>query len=291
MSLVSLTRRGAIALVTIDNPPVNALAHPVRSALLATVVEADEASEIGAIVITGAGKHFVAGAEIREFDADPKPPLLVDVLARVEACRKPVIAALHGQVLGGGLELALASHYRCATPDTRLGFPEINLGLLPGAGGTQRMPRLIGVQAALEMMLSAESIDAGRALELGIVDTELPQADFLEAALMYAQRLVADEGGTSTAAGSFRAGGRSCQGVSGCYRPGAGEVQTAGSGAPHRCGGRGCDERRLRCRHPRRTRFLRGAAPLRPVAGAASPVLCGTRSGAARNRRRRTRCR
>ncbi len=190
MSEIVTARREGIATITIDNPPVNALAHPVRTALLAAIEAADADDEVRAILILGAGKHFVAGADIREFDAPPKPPLLNDVLMRLESCRKPVVAALHGQVLGGGLELALASHYRCATRDTRLGFPEINLGLLPGSGGTQRMPRLIGVQRALEMMLSGESIGFGSARELGIIDEGLLDEDYVEGAMNYARQLV-----------------------------------------------------------------------------------------------------
>ena len=155
---VSLERHGSVALITIDNPPVNAINHAVRSGLLQAVVEADDDSSIQVIVLHGAGRNFIAGADIREMDQPPKEPLLNDVLLRVESCRKPVVAALHGAVLGGGLEVALASHYRCATEDAQLGFPEIKLGLLPGAGGTQRLPRLIGVQAALDMMISGETI-------------------------------------------------------------------------------------------------------------------------------------
>lgn len=188
---VSLERRDAVAVVTIDHPPVNALAHPVRSALLAAIESADADGSIKAIVILGAGKHFVAGAEIREFDAPPKVPLLNDVLLRVEACSKPVIAALHGQALGGGFELALASHYRCAASDTKLGLPEINLGLLPGSGGTQRLPRLIGAKVALDMMLSGESIGVDRARALGVIDRLLDDRDYVADAAAYARQLVA----------------------------------------------------------------------------------------------------
>lgn len=188
---VSLERRDDIGVVTIDHPPVNALAHPVRSALLAAVQSADADDAVSAILILGAGKHFVAGADIREFDAPSKAPLLNDVLLRVEACAKPVVAGLHGQVLGGGLELALACHYRCATADTKVGLPEINLGLLPGSGGTQRLPRLVGVQIALDMMLSGESIGVQRAHELGIIDELIGDRDSVAAAMTYAMKLAA----------------------------------------------------------------------------------------------------
>ena len=193
----SVTRRndGSLSIIEIANPPVNALAHSVRSALLEAVVAAEADTGTRAIVIATSGKHFVAGADIREFDAPPLAPLLNDVLLRIEACSKPVIAALHGSALGGGFELALACHYRVATPDTSEGLPEVKLGLLPGAGGTQRLPRLIGASVALDMMLRGEPIAAARARELGIVDRLLETDDALGGAVTYASELVA--GGAS----------------------------------------------------------------------------------------------
>jgi 3-hydroxyacyl-CoA dehydrogenase len=188
--LVSLQRHGNVALITIDNPPVNAISRPVRSELLNAVVEADEDGSIQAIVLHGAGRNFIAGADIREMDQPAKEPLLNDVLLRIEACRKPVVAALHGAVLGGGLETALASHFRCATEDVQLGFPEVKLGLLPGSGGTQRLPRLIGVQAALDMMTSGESIGRAQAKSLGLIDGALSSANIVESALDYARGLI-----------------------------------------------------------------------------------------------------
>ncbi|MCZ8131758.1 MAG: 3-hydroxyacyl-CoA dehydrogenase NAD-binding domain-containing protein [Steroidobacteraceae bacterium] len=188
---VRLERHDGVALVEIDNPPVNALAHPVRSALLAAVEELDADPTVHAIVVLGAGRQFVAGADVREFDAPPRAPLLNDVLLRLESCRKPVIAALHGAALGGGAEVALASHYRAAAADLSLGFPEIKLGLLPGAGGAVRLPRAVGVVVALEMMTGGESIGRARASELGLVDHELV-GDVRASALEYARRLVAE---------------------------------------------------------------------------------------------------
>jgi enoyl-CoA hydratase/carnithine racemase len=129
---VRLEQHGDVALVSIDHPPVNALNFAVRAALLEVVSAAERNPETRAIVIFGLGQHFVAGADIREFATAPREPLLNDVLLRIEACEKPVIAALHGSVLGGGLELALACHYRLAANNSSLGFPEIRLGLLPG---------------------------------------------------------------------------------------------------------------------------------------------------------------
>ena len=187
---VTLERYGNVALITIDSPPVNAISHAVRAGLLAAIVEADEDASIQAIVIHGAGRNFIAGADIREMDQPAKEPLLNDVLLRVEGCRKPVIAALHGAVLGGGLETALASHFRCAADDVQLGFPEVKLGLLPGSGGTQRLPRLIGVQAALDMMITAEPVNRAKAQSLGLVDGALGKPGIVESALEYARGLI-----------------------------------------------------------------------------------------------------
>jgi 3-hydroxyacyl-CoA dehydrogenase len=150
---------------------------------------------VRAIVIRGAGKHFVAGADIREFDHDPRAPLLNDVLKRIEACSKPVIAAVHGAALGGGFELALACHYRIASADASFGLPEIRLGLLPGSGGTQRLPRLIGARPALALMLSGDPIPCARAAELGIVDRLVQDSPVEAAALAYAAELTAQGAG------------------------------------------------------------------------------------------------
>lgn len=188
---VTLERHGNVALITLDNPPVNAISHAVRTGLLAAIVAADEDASIQAIVIHGAGRNFIAGADIREMDQPAKEPLLNDVLLRVEACRKPVVAALHGAVLGGGLETALACHFRCATDDVQLGFPEVKLGLLPGSGGTQRLPRLIGVHEALDMMVTGEPVNRAKAQSLGLVDGALGNPGIVESALEYARGLIA----------------------------------------------------------------------------------------------------
>ena len=193
MGVVELEHRGAVAVVRIDHPPVNALAHSVRVALLAAVTAADADPAVGAIVITGEGRHFVAGADIREFDQGPRDPLSNDVLLRIEACSTPVVAALHGSALGGGFELALACHYRIASEDASLGLPEIRLGILPGAGGTQRLPRLIGAAEALRLMLSGDPINGRRAAELGIVDRTVGAGEeLLSAATRYAAQIAAD---------------------------------------------------------------------------------------------------
>ena len=192
---VRADRHNGIAVLTIDHPPVNAMAQPVRAALLEAVVAADADVGVAAIVITASGRHFVAGADIREFDAEPRAPLLNDVLLRLEASSKPVIAALHGSALGGGFELALACHYRIASPGASFGLPEIRLGLLPGSGGMQRLPRLIGPRDALSLMLNGEPIGCDRALELGIIDRTAGSSDLLADALLYAREIAASGSG------------------------------------------------------------------------------------------------
>jgi len=191
---VSLQRHDNVALITIDNPPVNAISHAVRSRLLHAIIEADLDPTVRVIVLQGAGRNFIAGADIREMDRGPRDPLLNDVLLRLEACGKPVVAVLHGAVLGGGFEAALASHYRCGAGDAQLGFPEVKLGLLPGSGGTQRLPRAVGAKMALDMMTSGEPVDLVRARALGLVDRVLSTAKGLsDAALDYARELAASE--------------------------------------------------------------------------------------------------
>jgi len=179
-----------IRILEIDHPPVNALSHPVRSALQDAVLDAEADVGIDAIVIRGSGTQFVAGADVREFDADPKPPLLNDVLLRIEGCRKPVVAAVRGAAMGGGFELALACHFRCVAHDAQFAFPEVKLGLLPGAGGTQRLPRLVGVETAIELMLSGDTLKLDKAQQLGIVDRLTEVDRFESAAIACARQLV-----------------------------------------------------------------------------------------------------
>ncbi len=178
-----------IGVVSIDNPPVNALSHAVRAGIQAAIRQA-QADASRAVLIRCEGRTFVAGADIREFGKPPAEPWLPELLAEVEASVKPVVAALHGTALGGGLELALASHYRIAEPNAKVGLPEVKLGLLPGAGGTQRVPRLAGVRAALDLMTSGTPVDAQTAHSAGLVD-ELADGRLDEAALDYVRRLVA----------------------------------------------------------------------------------------------------
>lgn len=182
-SLVHVKRQDSILGIEIDNPPVNALSQQVRLELREALIAAAADSAVEAIVLLCGGRTFVAGADISEFDLDSIPqPDPNDVFAAIEAMHCPVIAALHGSVLGGGLELALACHYRVALASTRLGLPEVTLGVIPGAGGTQRLPRLAGVEAALDMMTNGAPVSAQRAYELGIVDVVV-EDDLYAAAL------------------------------------------------------------------------------------------------------------
>ena len=189
--VVTRELRGKVLLVTIDHAPVNALSADVRRGLLAAIEAADHDQAVEAVLIVGAGRNFIAGADIREFGKPPVPPSLPDVCNRIEACTKPVVAALHGAALGGGLEVALAAHYRLAVDGAKLGLPEVQLGLLPGAGGTQRAPRLIGAQAALDLMLSGRHASAKEALALGLVDRLGRSDDILAEGLAYVQELLA----------------------------------------------------------------------------------------------------
>ncbi len=189
--LVSWRRDGDVAVITIDNPPVNALSHAVRAQLLAAVREADADAAVSAIVFACAGRTFVAGADISEFGKPAQSPILLDVIATLEHIDKPLVAAVHGTVLGGGLELTLACHFRVADARTKLGLPEIKLGLIPGAGGTQRLPRLIGMEHAAPMILTGGPIAAPLALEVGLID-EIAESDVLPAAITFARRAVRD---------------------------------------------------------------------------------------------------
>lgn len=161
---------GAVAVVVIDNPPVNALSHHVRRGLLDAMAHIADDGEVEAAVLICAGRTFIAGADITEFDRPPMPPGIHRILDAIENCPKPVTAAMHGTAYGGGLETAMSAHYRVAAPSARFGQPEVKLGILPGAGGTQRLPRLIGVAKALEMCVTGDPIDAADALACGLID-------------------------------------------------------------------------------------------------------------------------
>ena len=195
MSEVNVEFSGDLAIITIDNPPVNALSRPVRSGLAAAMEEVDGNDDAKAAVLICAGRTFCAGADIREFDKPPQPPHLSEVIARVEASNKPVVAALHGTALGGGFELTMGCHYRVALPDARVGLPEVTLGLLPGATGTQRLPRLIGPEQALDMMITGKPISGVAAEAAGIVDRLIEDGDLLTGAIAFATDLVAEDRG------------------------------------------------------------------------------------------------
>ena len=189
-TMVSYENMQGVAVVTVDNPPVNALSQGVRQGLLEGVNKALADDAVQAIVIHCAGRTFIAGADITEFASGPAEPSLRDMLELMDGAGKPVIAAIHGTALGGGLETALCCHYRVAAPGARLGLPEVKLGLLPGAGGTQRLPRVVGVEKALQMVTSGLPIGAAEALEAGLVD-EIVEGDLLPGALAFGHQIVA----------------------------------------------------------------------------------------------------
>jgi len=188
---VSYELQDELGIVRIDNPPVNALSQAVRAGLARALQTARE-DDSKALLLLCKGRTFIAGADISEFGRPPEPPHLPDIIRELETHPQPTIAALHGNALGGGLEVAMATHYRCAMPGTKLGLPEVKLGLLPGAGGTQRLPRLIGVSSALEMMTNGESDTAEEVIERGLLDKILDD-DLETDAIAYAHELI-DQG-------------------------------------------------------------------------------------------------
>ena len=203
-NLVSLSLRGPIAVIIVDNPPVNAISHDVRVGLLSSAQAAVTDHGAKAIVIAAFGKTFMAGSDIREFDAPLREPGLRAVIAQLEALAVPVVAAIHGTALGGGFELAMGCHYRVAKADAKVGLPEINLGLIPGAGGTQRLPRLVGVDLALEWILSGRHVAAPEAHKAGAID-EIASGDLLDAAVAAAMRLLGEQPARRTSQIEIRA--------------------------------------------------------------------------------------
>ncbi len=202
MAEVRQATQDGVRILTIANPPVNALGAAVRAGLEAAVAAAQTDTTVRAIVIAAEGRVFVAGADISEFGKPPQPPALPDLLRTIEDSAKPVVAAVNGLALGGGLELALASHARILSPSAKLGLPEIKLGLIPGAGGTQRLPRLAGPVAAFAMMLDGEPITAETALSLGIADA-IASGDLIAAACAKALELA--EAGTLSKSSAYAA--------------------------------------------------------------------------------------
>src|SRR5467141_3273565 len=184
--------RDGLAILTIDNPPVNALSIGVRRGLSQALENVSKDSQVRAVVITCAGRTFISGADIREFGKPFQPPALTDVISQIESCTKPVIAAIHGVALGGGLEVALGCHFRVATKDAKLGLPEVKLGLLPGAGGTQRLPRAVGPELAVRMIVSGEPISAAAALKSGLID-EIVDGSAATGGETFARTILAEE--------------------------------------------------------------------------------------------------
>ncbi|MBI2783593.1 MAG: enoyl-CoA hydratase/isomerase family protein [Gammaproteobacteria bacterium] len=195
---VSFTRDGEIGVITVANPPVNALSQPVRAGLKEAVQAGLADAGVKAMVLICDGATFIAGADIREFGKPLAAPSLVPVIDAMEASDKPIVAAIHGTALGGGLEVALGCHYRVAVPGARVGLPEVNLGLLPGAGGTQRLPRLVGVEKALDFIVQGTHVPAAEAQRLGLLDA-LIEGDLKTGAIAFARRVLAEHRGVKRA--------------------------------------------------------------------------------------------
>jgi 3-hydroxyacyl-CoA dehydrogenase len=189
--VVSLDKRGEIAVITIDSPPVNALSQPVRAGMAEAVQQAVADASVKGIVLACGGRTFIAGADITEFGKPPREPGLHGVLETMENASKPIVAACHGTSLGGGLEVALTCHYRVGDPKSRYGLPEVKLGLLPGAGGTQRLPRVLGVEKALAMITSGNMIGAKEALAGGLIE-EIVEGDLTAGAVKFCEKVIAE---------------------------------------------------------------------------------------------------
>jgi 3-hydroxyacyl-CoA dehydrogenase len=189
--LVRMERQDGIGVIVIDNPPVNALSPGVPDGIIACLREGNADPAVRAMVLIGAGRSFIAGADIRQFGtARARAPLGSRSYDVIDASAKPVVAAIHGFALGGGLETAMSCNYRIAVPSAKVGQPEVLIGILPGGGGTQRLPRLIGPKAALEMIVSGRHVPAAEAKSLGIIDELVDEgADLRAAAVAFAQRV------------------------------------------------------------------------------------------------------
>ena len=190
--VTTLDREGAVAVVTVDSPPVNALSAAVRQGVAAAMRSAFDDPAVEAIVLMCAGRTFFAGADITEFGKPMAEPDLRGLQRIVEDSPKPVIAAIHGTALGGGLELALVAHFRVAVPNAKCGLPEVKLGLLPGAGGTQRLPRVVGVEKALAMIVGGDPISATEAKAIGLLDAVIADGSLRDGAVAFAQRVLAE---------------------------------------------------------------------------------------------------
>ncbi|MFC4273317.1 3-hydroxyacyl-CoA dehydrogenase [Sneathiella chungangensis] len=188
---VTYEAKGTVGVVTVNSPPVNALSQGVRAGIKGGIEAAVADGSVNAVVLACAGRTFIAGADITEFGKPPKEPGLNVVISTIESSSKPVVAAIHGTALGGGLETALGCHYRVAVPSAKVGLPEVKLGILPGAGGTQRLPRVVGVQKALEFITSGVHVPAKQAFAAGLID-EMIDGDLTEGAIAFAKKVVAE---------------------------------------------------------------------------------------------------
>ena len=191
MSVITIAREGRIAVVTVDNPPVNALSQAVRQGLIEAVHTLDDDPDVAAVVLICAGRTFIAGADVSEFDKPPQPPHLPDVISAIEMAARPWIAAIHGSALGGGFEVALGCRFRLAAAEAAVGLPEVTLGIVPGAGGTVRTPRLAGIEAAVELVTTGKPVRAARAHELGLID-RIVAGDLRTGAIAFAEALAAE---------------------------------------------------------------------------------------------------
>src|SRR5690242_4328504 len=195
MSGADYTTQGAVAVIRLDNPPVNGLAYAVRAGILEGLDRAIADPAISVVVLAGTGKSFSAGADINELGTakSTQEPNLPTVIREIERSGKPVVAALHGVAMGGGLELALGCHYRVAAPGTQIALPEVKLGLLPGAGGTQRLPRAVGLETALEMIVSGTPVKSEKLAHTALFD-KMAEGDLLDAAVRFAARVASHNG-------------------------------------------------------------------------------------------------
>ena len=187
---VRVARDGELALIVAHNPPVNTITAEVRAGLAEAVAQIQSQSAVRAVVLLCEGSTFFSGADIGEFSGPPREAEYRVIFNAIEALDLPVVAAMHGTVMGGGLEIALACHYRIASPATRFALPEVTLGIIPGAGGTQRLPRLVGAEKALEFILSAKPIGVPQAIDMGFIDATV-DGDLRAAAVGYARELLA----------------------------------------------------------------------------------------------------
>jgi len=186
---VTFSKQSNVGVISVNNPPVNALGQAVRAGIKESIEKGLVDKDVAAMIIWCEGRTFMAGADIREFGKPVQQPILPDVVQLIENSSKPMIAAIHGTALGGGLEVALGCHYRIALASAQVGLPEVRLGILPGAGGTQRLPRIVGVEAALDMIVSGSPVSAQKAQSTGLID-EIAEGDLKAAALAFAKKVI-----------------------------------------------------------------------------------------------------